>query len=531
MLTLGDVEILPEQRQVFVRKQPFNLGSRAFDLLELLARANGALVSKEEIMRQVWPNTVVVENNLHVHISAIRKMLGVQKSRLVAVPGRGYRLVVAARETGATSLPVSLPATPGLPLANASIIGRDQAIDDVLAACQSGALVSVVGPGGVGKTTLAMEVARRQLPDFADGVRLIELAEISDSSEVVSATLRSLGGCRDTGQVSAGSVVQALGQRRMLIVLDNCEHVIQAAASLALAIIAGAPNCKVLVTSREALRVPAEVVYRVAPLDLPHQQDSTRDTLQCSAVRLFIDRAKAVERQFACDAADVALIGQVCRRLDGMPLAIELAALRAATLGIRELVANLDDRFQLLTSGHRTALPQHRALRATFDWSYALLSPAQQTVFRRLGVFSSAFSMEAACAVAADNAISEADVLDAVCALIAKSLVMADTRQSGARYSLLETCRAYAITKLDEHGERESVGRRNGAFAGGCVKPLASSRELTVGHFRQHADTLQGSHDWTFGDPFSGRGEHVPTAAFQVIDPVLLRAIANREPV
>ncbi len=528
MLTLGDVEILRERRQVLVGKQPFNLGSRAFDLLEVLVDAGGALVTKEEIIRRVWPNTVVVENNLHVHISAIRKMLGDEASRLVSIPGRGYRLVLDAAQTAPEPIQPAgemhqVPS--GLPMAQVTLIGRDTALADVLDACSRSALVTLAGPGGVGKTTLALCAARRLMPDFPDGVRLVELATVRGSNqitnqianEITKATLRALGHDEATITLS-----QALNQKRMLIVLDNCEHVIDAAAHVALAIIAAAPQCAVLATSREPLRVPAEVVYRVAALDVPRQDESPRDAMQSGAVRLFIDRVRAGGRSFECDAHDVALIASICRRLDGMPLAIELAASRAATLGVRELAASLDDRFDLLTEGHRTALPHHRTLRANVDWSHDLLSATEQVVFRRLGVFASPFSLDAACALATDATISRADVLDAVCALTAKSLLAADMRPSIAQYSMLETCRAYAVSKLMDAGERDEIERRRVTYAGRGGALAISIARLSFAHFQAHPEH---------------RSEHQPERAqatprlFSVLDPSVLRAIANREPV
>jgi predicted ATPase/DNA-binding winged helix-turn-helix (wHTH) protein len=516
MLTLGDVEILPEQRQVRVGKKPFNLGSRAYDMLEVLAAARGELVSKDEIMRRVWPNTIVVENNLHVHISAIRKMLGDQGNLLVAVPGRGYRLAIQseciqiADDSVRSPHPISIGSN--LPASSSSIYGRGSAIDDVIAASNGAPLVTLVGPGGIGKTILAVEVCRKLMPRYPDGVRIVELSSVSESEGVASAIGCALGLCGESGETSANSVAQALDGKRILIVLDNCEHVIQAAAEVALALFTRAPACRVLATSREPLRVPGERVYRVAPLDVPQPEEVWCEALQRSAVQLFLNRARAIDRRFAPDAHSISLIGLICRRLDGMPLAIGLAAPWAATLGVKELAAHLDDRFLIVTGGHRTALPQHQTLRASFDWSYNLLPPKQKMVLRRLGVFPCAFVMEAACAVIAEDALDPADVLEAVCELTAKSLVVADIACSPVRYNLLETSRAYALQKLHDNGERDHAERRHLSYVSARIKhALASvtgpSDEVALDSFQLQLDDVRSALDWAFsarGDRYLG---------------------------
>lgn len=470
MWTIGDIEILTDQRRVLVSSKPFNLGSRAFDLLELLASANGALVTKDQIMRHIWPDTIVVENNVHVQISAIRKLLARQSNRLVVVPGRGYRLTVdsvaprpvstgAVADTG--THPVSAVGHSNLPLAGAPIFGRDQAIRDVVNLCGESVLVNLVGAGGIGKTTLAVEAAHRLSASFTDGVWMVELSRVTAPQFVAGAIAGALGCQAASGGTALQRVLASLQGKRALIVLDNCEHLIHAAADAAYAILSSAPSCAIMATSREPLRVPGEIVYKVPALDVPlTTEGSEQDAAQTSAVQMFLSRARAIDRRFGDGPESIALAGEICGRLDGIPLAIELAASRAATLGIQELAENLDDRFNLLTCGYRTAIPQHQTLRATFDWSYSLLSANEQKVLRRLGVFPAEFGLEAAISVVCAEDINEADLVDAICALSEKSLLVAENSGEAMTYRLLETSRAYALQKLSDNGEVQTFEQR-----------------------------------------------------------------------
>lgn len=475
MMTIGEVEILPDQRQVLVAKKPVNLGSRAFDLLELLASERGQLVSKEEIMRRVWPGTVVEENNMYVQISAIRKMLGASSSLLITVSGRGYRLVHEPSRASSTIAQIdsqSPVVRTNLPLTRSTLYGCDDAIDEVIEASDGAVLVSLVGPGGIGKTRLAIEAGRRLADRFEDGVWFVKLAQVSAPQFVARAILDVLdpGGARDCPPNER--IVASLRGKHKLIVLDNCEHLVQEVADVVAAILEALPACKVIVTSREPLRIPGECVYKVRALEVPPQEKGNFNAMETSAVQLFFGRAQAIASRFAPNEDSIALVALICRRLDGIPLAIELAASCTATLGIRELATKLDDRFQILRGGYRTALPQHQTLRATFDWSYRLLSTTQQAVFRRVGVFPSLFSVGAASAVAAGDDVSAADVLDALCALSEKSLLIAEVRFGAAQYRLLETTRAYALQKMEDNGEQRMIEHRFLSFANASVRGI-----------------------------------------------------------
>lgn len=466
MVSIGNLRIAPAQRQVFVSGEPFQLGSRAFDVLEALIAARGQLVSKEALMRRVWPETVVVDNNLHVHICAIRKMLGEQANLLVAVPGRGYRLAIEAAAP-CERAPQRVPATavsPATPQRAPVLYGRDAALGEVVGACTRSRLVTLVGPGGIGKSRLASEAVRRLAVSFDEGViRVIDLARMSkatDRHSVQAGMADVLAPQRDRETPPIEAAMRALGDGPALLLLDNCEHVVDAAADAVQALLDAVPACRIVATSREPLKVRGELVYKVAQLTLPSEHDSAEAALETSAVRLFLARARAVDARFAHDAQSISLVGELCRRLDGVPLAIELAASRAALLGIGELIANLDEGLQFLAGGYRTALPRHRTLRATLDWSYELLCENEQAVLRRLGVFPSVFGLEAITAVVSDGESDRARVLDAVCGLSEKSLLEAEFRCGGVQYRMLEASRAYARQKLADSGELEHVTRR-----------------------------------------------------------------------
>src|SRR6266851_4636108 len=314
------------------------------------------------------------------------------------------------------------PSPTNLPAPTSELIGRAAALVEMTELLGAHRLVTLIGAGGIGKTRLGLEVARQLLAGFADGVWVAELAPLSDPGLVPVTVAVALGLTLPAGAGSPERVAAALAAKRFLLVLDNCEHVIEAAARMAEALLRANPHARVMSTSREPLRAPGEYVYRVLSLEVPAERTQDReDLLDAAAVKLFVARARAVDLHFSPDARSAALTGAICRRLDGIPLAIELAAARTATLGLEELAARLDDRFRLLTGGHRTALPRHQTLRATLDWSYELLSAIERTLLRRLAIFVGGFTLEAASAVAASVDISAAEVVDSVTNLAAKS--------------------------------------------------------------------------------------------------------------
>jgi predicted ATPase/DNA-binding winged helix-turn-helix (wHTH) protein len=460
-MMIGNVELRSDKRCVMVSNRPFKLGSRAYDMLELLASAGGALVSKREIMRRVWPNTVVAENNVHVQISAIRKMLGSNADLLIVVPGRGYRLAIDMAYGTSNPISGNETTTSNLPSAGVRLYGRESVIEEVSEICGTVPLVSLAGTGGVGKTCLAIEVGRRLLNKFADGVWLVELATVTAPQLVPENVANTLHADAMMDGSPLQALVASLKNRQLLVILDNCEHVIDAAAEVAEAIGKFAPACRVIATSREPLKVPGEVVVRIPTLDVPAQDEADDEVMNRSAIQLFFSRIRrANERLSGEDRATIALAGEICRRLDGLPLAIELAASKVSTLGMVEFAANLDTRFAILASGYRMALPQHQTLQAAFDWSYDLLSPRQQMVLRRVSIFPCGFDLDAAIRISTEDEFGAADIVEAVCALAEKSLFVQQGDTAPCQYRLLETSRAYASQKLTESGEEEEVGQR-----------------------------------------------------------------------
>ena len=365
-------------------------------------------------------------------------------------------------------------------------------------------LVTLVGAGGIGKTRLGLEVARHLRPNFADGVWVAELGPLSDPDLVPVTVATALGLEIAGGAVTPERVAAELGAKQLLLVLDNCEHVIDAAASMAEALLRANPTAHVMATSREPLRAADECLYRVPPLAVPAEgTEDIEDLLRYGAVQLFVARVRATEPHFAPDQRIAPAIAAICRRLDGIALAIELAAARAAALGVEGVAAHLDDRFHLLTGGRRTALPRHQTLRATLDWSYELLSEAERVVLRRLSIFADGFALKAATAVAASAEIAASDVIDCVANLVAKSLVVIDASGAKVRYRLLETTRAYAREKLAESGELGQVARAQAELLRHLFERAETEWETRptvewLAHHGRRIDDLRAALDWSF---------------------------------
>ena len=395
------------------------------------------------------------------------------------------------------------PAT-NLPAPTSELIGRTAAVAEVMELLRAHRLVTLIGAGGIGKTRLGLEVARRELPDHADGAWVAELAPLADPALVPVTVAAALGLKLTVGAESPERVAAAVGAKRVLVVLDNCEHVIEAAARMAEALLRANPHARVMATSREPLRAPGEYVYRVLSLEVPAEgTERLDDLLEAPAVRLFVSRAQAIDIGFAPDARAALRVGAVCRRLDGIPLAIELAAARIAALGLEALAARLDDRFRLLTGGHRTALPRHQTLRATLDWSYELLPPAERTLLHRLAIFAGGFTLEAATAVAAAAELDAAAVVDSLANLAAKSLVVVESAGAGTRYRLLETTRAYALDKLGAGDELQRVARRHAEyhrdlFQRAEIEWGARPQTEWLATYGRQLDNVRTALDWAF---------------------------------
>ncbi|HEY2402897.1 MAG TPA: winged helix-turn-helix domain-containing protein [Steroidobacteraceae bacterium] len=436
------------------------LGSRARDILITLLERAGETVAKRELMARVWPHAVVDEGTLRVHISALRRALengGSGGCYIENVTGYGYRFVAPISRVRAPEQ------VPGIPFPLQRLIGRAGAISTVTACLPKRRLVTVVGPGGAGKTALILTVADRLRECYPDGVCRIDVGSgIKDMVSIGRDVAAALGVPMGSDDVLS-AIIEYLKPRRILLLLDGCERVAAAAAVLAEELLGGAPNLNVIATSREPLRAKGEWVLRLGPLELPSAWDglNAEQALQSPAIQLFVERATASSHKFALRDADVARVVEICRRLDGLPLAIELAAARIDLFGLRGLANHLFDGPGHLTRGYRTASSRQQSLRATLDWSYEILAPAEQIALRRLAVFAAPFDSASAIAVVVDDIIDTADVLDILASLSDKSLLM--TQVSGERllYRLLETSRTFVLERLQCSNESAEISRRH----------------------------------------------------------------------
>ncbi len=390
------------------------------------------------------------------------------------------------------------------------MIGRDYATAAIVRRFLRERLVTIVGAGGIGKTTVALAVAEHMMENHEHGVWLVDLAPISDPRLVPSAVATVLDlEIRDENLLS--SLVAAVKGKRMLLLLDNCEHVIDAVASLAATILGGAPGVSILATSREPLGTAGECEYRLAPLGVPETSSRLRATEAGAfpAVQLFVERVSAVIEDFTLTDVNAPAIIEICRKLDGLPLAIEFAAPRVEMLGVEGLATHLNNSLQLLGMRRRTAMQRHRTMRAVTDWSYGLLSENEQQFFRALGIFAGGFTVEAAAAVAADAAETRVDAIDRLSDLVVKSLVVADVSGAKSRFWLFDTTRAYALGKLRHHDEFDAVARRHAVFYCNYLEELEASRsslapaESGVVQGRQ-VDNVRAAIEWAFSSDGAG---------------------------
>jgi predicted ATPase/DNA-binding winged helix-turn-helix (wHTH) protein len=522
-MTVDDGELIEEtedcgidlaRRELRARGVAVPLGSRAFDVVETLVRCAGDLVTKDRLLTQVWPGALVEENTLQVHISAVRKALGPHRAMLKTESGRGYRLlgnwVRRHNAVGASSInrpPIQRRAQASgadLPASLGILVGRSaaaQRLSDLLSAYR---VVTLTGPGGIGKTALALEVGRNLRSRFDDGSALVELAPLTDPALVPSSAAATLALGLASDASSAETVARAIADKNILLILDNCEHLIDATAQMAETIIRLCPQATVLATSREALRVDGEYVYRVPPLDVPpSDQIESTDLLSHSAIELFVARISALNASFALEGADHrSAIAAICRRLDGIPLAIEFAASRAAAFGVHYVANGLEDRFALLTEGRRTALPRHRTLHAALDWSYDLLTEEEQRLFRHLGVFFGAFTLDAVTAVYGGST-AVAALAETIGNLVAKSLVTFDGSATLTRWRLLETTRVYALEKLSQCAELDAATRRHAEYHADVLGRARGDWEnaptaIWLAEHSHRLDDLRASLDWAF---------------------------------
>jgi predicted ATPase/class 3 adenylate cyclase/DNA-binding winged helix-turn-helix (wHTH) protein len=513
----GSFRLIPAQRTLLDDGRPLRLGSRAMDILLTLVESAGETIPKVQLMARAWPDTVVDDGALRVHVAALRKTLGdgrAGRRYVVNNPGRGYAFVAPVTRVQARTHPASADGAAvanNLPAPLARIVGRDDIVAALAKQLGRRRFLTIVGPGGIGKTTVAVAVADIMRTSLKDGAWFLGLASLADPDLVPSALGAAIG-VPPSGADPLRGLAAWLRDKAALIVLDSCEHVIDAAAALAEAVLKSAPGVSILTTSREPLRAEGESLHRLAALELPSDlvELTAGDALRYSAVQLFNERAMAAVDGFVLADADVPAVLEICRRLDGIPLALELAAARVDVFGVRDLAAHLDHRFRVLTSGRRTALPRHQTLGAALDWSYQLLREEERAVLRRLSVFAGDFALEAAIAVAADPGPS--DIVDHFANLVSKSLVAADPRGEVAQYRLLDTTRLYAFEKLKSSGELCQVARRHAEYYRGFFAPAEADSEALpqaewLAIYGRHLANVRAGLDWAFsadGDPRIG---------------------------
>lgn len=525
LLRFGEFDISPARRTLSRHGEPLRLGSRSFDLLVALCQRPGEVLSNQDLMAAAWPNRVVDEGGVRVQIAALRKALGDgQDGRrfITNVPLRGYCFVAtvdaagtdaagidvpqpasAAGASASASMPMKAARPCAMPSLLTSLVGRENDIDEVTHRLVAGPCVTIAGPGGIGKTSVARAVAEKLSQQDGFDVVFVELASLAASAHTGMAIASALGiKASDTDPLPAVAATLR-SQELLLVVLDNCEHVVDGAAATVEYLLAHAPNVRVLCTSRESLRIHGEWVHGLGPLALPPGDlSSAGDALRYPAVRLFVDRASAASRVFRMEDHEARQVSGICRSLDGIPLAIELAAAMVDVVGLTGLVDRLGSRLALLGRGRRTAPARQQTLRATLDWSYQLLSADEQSMLAAFSVFKGQFSYAAAGAVSGRSP----EALDAgLAGLVSKSLLSSDRTGGAIRYHLLETTRAYAAERLAASEIGQSIAWRHAIFLRDMLRSSDQAGEpgqpQTARWMCEHArwiDDLRLAIDWTF---------------------------------
>jgi non-specific serine/threonine protein kinase len=449
----GSFELRPEQRLLLKDGATITLRPRAFDLLVALVERAGRLVTKGELLDLAWPKVVVEEAALHVQVSALRKVLG--SEAITTVSGRGYQFTLPVMK-GDGRANRAARSKHNLPYPLTSFIGREQEIAQLEELVTTHRLVTLTGAGGVGKTRLAIEVANRLIDAFPDGVWLVELAALSDPRLVPQAVAQVLEVKDHPARPVLEMLVEHLDMKKLLIVLDNVEHLLESCVRLVDDIVRRSPGVAVLVTSRERLAMAGELNFRVPSLTVPGSGETfvaLDNLLAYEGVRLFVDRARLLRPDFSVTPKSAASLASVCFRLDGIPLALELAAPRLRLMSMEELSERLDQRFAFLNDGSRSVLPRHRTLRSMIDWSYDLLVDLEQAMLRRVSVFVAGWTLAAAEHVCTTDGIEKSDTISLLTSLADKNLVITEEHQGTTRYRMLETIRQYALDRLRETGE------------------------------------------------------------------------------
>jgi predicted ATPase/DNA-binding winged helix-turn-helix (wHTH) protein len=511
----GPFRLSPARRELERDGVPLALGDRALDILIALVERPGEIVSHRDLIARVWRDLVVSPGNLRVHMSALRKALGdgAGGARYIEnVTGQGYCFVAqVTRETAAASparsaeFPDAARKRLVLPPKLGRMVGRDQIVRSIGADLIAERFVTIIGPGGMGKTTVAIAVAHDMLEEFSGAVCFVDVGAVADAKLVAATLAASLGLSIQTAD-AVPTLLEYLRTLRILLVIDNCEHVVDAMATLTEMIFREAPGVHILATSREALRVEGEHAYWLPALASPSPQSSMKavDVLAFPAVQLFMERAAASGNRLELNDESARIVAGICGRLDGIALAIEFAAGRVGSHGIAATADLLNKNLGLDWHGRRTALPRHQTLRALLDWSYGLLPEAEQLALRRLSVLVGAFTVEAASAVIHGRQADDGAILGTLDALVAKSLLSALTGDDGSeRYRLLETTRAYALERLQESGEKPIAARRHAEYFtrllnsrhGGQIDLEYTGRAHAL---REHLGNVRVALEWCF---------------------------------
>ena len=491
----GRFEVLPARRKLLVDGRAVAVGGRAMDLLLTLVEQPDRMLTKDELLDRVWPDAAVEPNNLAVQIGALRRLLG--PDAIATIPGRGYRFGLSFDDVSG-SAPATAPGTPvpsvqvaklktNLPETLTALIGRPDDLAALDALLDRHALLTITGAGGLGKSLLAQHLLHRRQGAYPHGVCFVELAAVSDPAALPGALASALGLQLGAGE-PALALRSAVAPLAMLVALDNAEHLLEAVAALAVALGDAAPMLRLVVTSQAPLHVAREQVYRLDALAVPPCTMPAAQALTHGAVALFVDRAQAADARFAFDDANAPEVIELCRRLDGLPLAIELAAARALVLGVQRITESLGERLQLLTGGKRDAPARQQTLRAALEWSHGLLGAHERTVFRRLAVIAGSASLELIQRIAADDepaadtaegSLDRWAVVDALSGLIDRSLVAIGNDgvdRERPRYRLLDSPRAYAEERLREAGESERMAERHARALGHLLEAAWEER-------------------------------------------------------
>jgi predicted ATPase/DNA-binding winged helix-turn-helix (wHTH) protein len=508
----GEFRLNARRRTLEKGGLPIRIGARAFDILHVLVESAPEIVDQRTLMARAWPHATVGKTSLRYHMVGLRKALdeeaGSQERMIVTVAGRGYGFTgpVAKvpsdhrerQEPPADVFPITLPKARKL------VIGRKGETETVTSTLLGDRFVSIVGPGGIGKTTLAVGVASALCETLDVTAVFVDLGPVRSPSQVLEAVLAALG-LPEGSSEPRRAILAGLSRRPVLLVLDSCEHVIGPAAELAEGVFRDLDHVRLLTTSRESLRVEGERVYRLLPLETPPDElSSDRDNLlNYAAVELFLDRVAASGHDIETSDDTLGLVAGICRKLDGIALALELVASRVGVYGLQETAKMLDQHFHLQWQHWRTALPRHQTLQATLSWSYDLLPDNEKRVLRRLAVFAAEFTLEDAQAVASSDAVQPADVPETMAGLVARSLLQAKISNGATRYRLLDTTRAYAKGRLEQAEECESAERSHAEHLRAVLEASAAGGGWsgTAGDARELLADVRAALTWSFADP------------------------------